>query len=98
MTDKLSPHKAISYLSDEGRKAIHATVAYAIRVPCGLYFGGFRDERKDPVTPVKWVSGLCEARLFGGNARAQAEKYIERIKAKDPLYVGLKIVTVEALT
>jgi hypothetical protein len=66
-------------------------------MPCGLYFGGFTDARKDPRVKVKWVSGLCEARLFGGNCYAQAEKYVTRIKAKDSLYIGMKIVTVELL-
>lgn len=76
------------------RKEQHATTAYAIRMPCGLYFAGFADPRKDPNIKVKWRSGLCEARLFGGNCYAQAEKYVERIKAKDSLYVGPKIIEV----
>jgi hypothetical protein len=83
--------------ADAYRKQQHATKAYAIRMPGGLYFGGFADPRKDPQIKVKWVSGLCEARLFGGNCYAQAEKYVERIKAKDSLYIGPKIVTVELL-
>jgi hypothetical protein len=82
---------------DEARKQRHATKAYAIRMPGGLYFGGFADPRKDPNIKVKWVSGLCDARLFGGNCYAQAEKYVARIKTKDSLYIGPKIVTVELL-
>jgi hypothetical protein len=91
--DPLAPEQ----VPDEYRKKRHATVAYAIRMPCGLYFGGFLDSRKDPNLKVKWVSGLCDARLFGGNCYAQAEKYVQRIKAKDSLYIGMKIVTVELL-
>lgn len=83
--------------ADAYRKQQHATKAYAIRMPCGLYFGGFADPRKDPNIKVKWVYGLCDARLFGGNCYAQAEKYVARIKAKDSLYIGPKIVTVELL-
>lgn len=81
-------------LTEEIRQNRHATEAWAIRSPSGLYFGGFADPRKDPRIKVKWVHGLCDARLFGGNCWAQADKYIDRIRKKDSLYFGLKPVQV----
>lgn len=68
--------------------------AWAIRHCGGLYFAGFPDSRKPGVPKVKWVSALADARLFNASALSQAEKYIERIKQKDSLYVGMKAVKV----
>jgi hypothetical protein len=81
-------------VSEAYRKHIHANSAWVIRASSGLYFAGFRDARRAPDSEVKWVSGLCDARLFGGNCIAQAEKYIERIKGKDDRCRGLRIVAI----
>lgn len=75
---------------------VNATLALAIRHPGGMYFAGFGDARNPNAPKVKWEFSLAHARLFNGSARAQAEKYIERIKAKDALYLGLKVVPVTA--
>lgn len=72
---------------------VNGTSAWAIRHPGGLYFAGFSDGRK-PGPKVKWTGALSDARLFNGSALSQAEKYIERIKAKDSLYIGMKAVKV----
>lgn len=77
------------------RQKLYRTSAWVIRAPCGLYFGGFCDTRKDPNLKVKWVSGLCEAKLFGATSHAKVESYLKRIKEKDSLYVGLQAVEVE---
>ena len=82
----------------EAYRAQAATVnsesAWAIRHCGGLYFAGFPDSRKPGVPKVKWVSSLADARLFNASALSQAEKYIERIKQKDSLYIGLHAIEV----
>ena len=73
---------------------INSVSAWAIRHCGGLYFAGFGDARNPSAPKVKWTGTLAEAKLFNASAISQAEKYIERIKAKDSLYVGLKVVKV----
>ena len=72
--------------------ALNSVAALAIRHPGGLYFAGFGGRPEKPL--VKWSHTLADARLFNASAEAQAEKYIERIKAKDSLYIGMKVVKV----
>lgn len=74
----------------------NATSAWVIRHCGGLYFAGFGDARNPNVPKVKWTGTLADAKLFNASALSQAEKYIERIKAKDALYVGIKIIKVTA--
>lgn len=74
-------------------REVNSVSALAIRHCGGLYFAGFTDARNPNVPKVKWATTLADARLFNASAMSQAEKYIERIKAKDSLYVGLKVVT-----
>lgn len=74
--------------------AVNGVSAFVIRHCGGLYFAGFPDSRKPGVPKVKWVSSLADARLFNASAQSQAEKYIERIKAKDSLYIGLHVIEV----
>lgn len=76
----------------EQARQVNSVSAWVIRHPGGLYFGGFPDQRRPDVPKVKWVSSLADARMFNGTALSQAEKYIERIKQKDPLYIGMKVV------
>jgi len=66
--------------------------ALAIRHPGGMFFVGFGGKPDTQI--VKWGFSLAEAKLFNASARSQADKYIERIKQKDPLYIGLKVVMV----
>ena len=72
---------------------INVLSAWAIRHCGGLYFAGFGGKPGGPPI-VKWTGTLADARLFNASALSQAEKYIERIKAKDALYIGLKVVKV----
>jgi hypothetical protein len=87
-------------LSREGYRAkaqiTNRAEAWVIRHCGGMYFAGFSDGRNPNTPKVKWSSTLADARLFNGSALSQAEKYIERIKQKDPLYIGLKAVKVIA--
>jgi hypothetical protein len=76
----------------EQAKSINSVSAWAIRHCGGLWFEGFGG--KPEQQKVKWTGTLADARLFNASALSQAEKYIERIKAKDSLYVGLKVVKV----
>ena len=78
----------------EQARTINSESALAIRHCGGLYFAGFADARNPNVPKVKWTGTLADARLFNASAQSQAEKYIERIKAKDALYVGLHVVKV----
>lgn len=73
---------------------LNVSSAWAIRHPGGMYFCGFPDSRKPDVPKVKWSHSLADARLFNAAALSQAEKYIERIKQKDSLYIGMKAVKV----
>ena len=75
-------------------EASNGASAWVIRHCSGMYFAGFGDTRRPGATPVKWVVSLADAKLFNASALSQAEKYIERIKQKDSLYVGLKAVKV----
>ena len=72
--------------------SVNSTSAWAIRHPGGMYFAGFGGKPRAPV--VRWSGTLADARLFNASALSQAEKYIERIKQKDSLYVGMKPVKV----
>ena len=78
----------------EQAREVNALSMWAIRAPCGLYFGGFGGKPGTDLPSVKWESQLSQAKFFNATALSQAEKYIERIKAKDSLYVGLKVVKV----
>lgn len=75
-------------------RQVNSVAALVIRHCGGMYFAGFADGRNPNVPKVKWASTLADARLFNASAQSQAEKYIERIKSKDSLYVGLKVVKV----
>ena len=72
----------------------NAVSALAIRHCGGLYFAGFGGKPETNLPSVKWESSLAYAKLFNASARTQAEKYIERIKQKDAMYIGLKVVEV----
>lgn len=78
----------------EQARTVNSASAWAIRHCGGLYFAGFGDARKPNAPKVKWTGTLADARLFNASAQSQAEKYVERIKAKDSLYVGLHVVKV----
>ena len=78
----------------EQARTINSESAWAIRHCGGLYFAGFGDARNPNAPKVKWTGTLADARLFNASALSQAEKYIERIKAKDDLYVGLHAVKI----
>ena len=78
----------VEYRRDAARP--NAASAWAIRHPCGLYFAGFGK----PPESVKWTGALADAKLFNATALSQAERYIERIKAKDSLYMGMRPVKV----
>lgn len=78
----------------EQSNGINSTSAWVIRHCGGLYFAGFADGRNPNVPKVKWTGTLSDARLFNGTAHSQAEKYIERIKQKDSLYIGMKAIKV----
>lgn len=78
----------------EQARTVNSTSAWAIRHCGGLYFAGFTDGRKPGLPKVKWTGTLADAKLFNGSALSQAEKYIERIKQKDPLYIGMKAVQI----
>lgn len=78
----------------ERASEVNSASAWAIRHCGGLYFAGFPDSRKPGVPKVKWVSSLADARLFNASALSQAERYIERIKEKDSLYIGMHAVKV----
>ena len=69
------------------------TSAWVLRHCGGMYFGGFCG-RPGEKGDVKWVHALAEAKSFHATALTKAEKYIERIKAKDRLYIGIKAVKV----
>ena len=76
----------------EQAQTVNSVSALVIRHCGGLYFAGFGGK---PVLPkVKWASSLADAKMFNATAQSQAEKYIERIKAKDALYIGLHIIEV----
>lgn len=79
----------------EQARTINSESAWVIRHCGGMYFGGFPDSRKPGVPKVRWESTLANARMFNASALSQAEKYVERIKAKDPMYIGLHVVKVE---
>ena len=64
--------------------------ALVIRHCGGLYFAGFGK----PPESVKWTGTLADAKLFNATAQSKAERYIERIKAKDSLYIGLRVIEV----
>lgn len=74
--------------------SVNSVSAYAIRHCGGMYFAGFGGKPGTNLPTVKWDHSLAYAKLFNASALSQAEKYIERIKAKDSLYVGLKVVKV----
>jgi hypothetical protein len=76
----------------EQAKSVNSVSALAIRHCGGLWFEGFGGRPEKPI--VKWSGTLADAKLFNASALSQAERYIERIKAKDPLYIGLKVVKV----
>jgi hypothetical protein len=76
--------------------AINAVSAWAIRHCGGLYFAGLGDGRNQNAPKVKWTGTLADAKLFNASALSQAEKYIERIKQKDALYIGMKVVKITA--
>lgn len=80
----------------ERARTINSEAALAIRHCGGLYFAGFGDARNPNVPKVKWTGTLADAKLFNASALSQAEKYIERIKQKDALYVGMKVVRITA--
>lgn len=77
----------------EQAKSINSVSAWAIRHCGGLWFAGFGGKPGGPPI-VKWSGTLADARLFNASALSQAEKYIERIKAKDALYIGLKVIKI----
>ena len=66
--------------------------ALVIRHPGGMYFSRFLSKHGGP--KVEWTYALSYAKFFNATAQSQAEKYIERIKAKDALYIGLKVIEV----
>lgn len=76
----------------EQAKTVNSVSALVIRHCGGLYFAGFGGKPELP--QVKWASSLAYAKMFNATAQSQAEKYIERIKAKDALYIGLKVIEV----
>ena len=75
-------------------KDLNSASAWAIRHCGGMYFGGFGGKPGTNLPTVKWEFSLAQAKLFNASALSQAEKYIERIKHKDPLYRGLKVVKI----
>jgi hypothetical protein len=93
MTRELSRSCASSKTREEYRRDAarpNAASAWVIRHPGGLYFAGFGK----PPESVKWTGTLADAKLFNATALSQAERYIERIKEKDSLYMGMRPVKV----
>lgn len=78
----------------EQARTLNSVAALAIRHCGGMYFGGFGGKPGTNLPKVKWESSLAYAKLFNASAQSQAEKYIERIKAKDAMYIGLHVVKV----
>ena len=78
----------------EQSKGINSVSALAIRHCGGMYFAGFSGKPGTNLPKVKWDNSLAYAKLFNASALSQAEKYIERIKAKDSLYIGLHVIEV----
>ena len=76
----------------EQAKTVNSVAALVIRHCGGLYFAGFGGKPELP--KVKWAGSLADAKMFNATAQSQAEKYIERIKAKDALYIGLHVIEV----
>lgn len=73
-------------------RQVNSVSALVIRHCGGMYFAGFGGKPDQP--KVNFASFLAGAKLFNATAQSQAEKYIERIKKKDSLLVGLKVVKV----
>lgn len=78
----------------EQARTVNGESAWAIRHCGGMYFAGFGGKPGTNLPSVKWDHSLAYAKLFNASALSQAEKYIERIKAKDPMYIGLHAVKV----